>query len=228
MEPRGRQQKAKANILCSWLACAQWLLGLTVCVVVAGLLHVSVARGICCICTESQNDFCTNVDGFDCSLCLQLCTHGSCFDEVASCTGLADNCGGNLCAQQTGSGFCNPPTPTPTATPTATGTSTATGTVTHTGTHTATATPTATPTPQPNGSSCTDPGQCSSTFCVDGVCCDTRCDAPGEQCNLPDGRGTCTGTTAPAPALTPRALLFAAALLAVVAAFALRRRAVSH
>ena len=115
MEPRGGQQKAKANILCSWLACAQWLLGLTVCVVVAGLLHVSVAHGICCICNGSQVDFCTNVRDFDCSLCTQLCTQGSCFDEVANCTGLADNCGGNFCAQQTGSGFCNSPTPTTTA-----------------------------------------------------------------------------------------------------------------
>lgn len=111
----------------------------------------------------------------------------------------------------------------PTATPTSTPTVTPTGTPTHTPTTTPTATPTNTPIP--NGGSCTNGPACASGFCVDLVCCDSACAAPGEQCNLAGQRGTCASVTAPAPALTPRALVFAAALLAVVAAFALRRRA---
>jgi hypothetical protein len=178
---------------------------------------------------------------------LTLCTQGTCFDEVANCTGLADNCSGNFCAQQTGSGFCNSPTPTTTATATATGTSTATGTVTHTGTHTATATntatstatatttatatntPTATPTNTgiPQGGDCITPSQCATGFCVDGVCCNAACNPSFGRCDLPGQRGTCAGIS-PAPTLEPRALAAAAALLIGVAAFALRRRIVRH
>jgi hypothetical protein len=43
---------------------------------------------------------------------------------------------------------------------------------------------------------CTSPTQCASAFCVDGVCCDTACDGPQEQCNLPGERGTCVSTAA--------------------------------
>jgi hypothetical protein len=106
------------------------------------------------------------------------------------------------------------PTPTPTTTPTTTTTATAT----------TTQTATSTPSPGPNGSACTDPGQCESTFCVDDVCCDSACTGPAEQCNLPGQTGICASVTAAAPALTPRALTMAIALLAGIAALALRRR----
>jgi hypothetical protein len=93
------------------------------------------------------------------------------------------------------------------------------------GTALPTATPTATPTSTgiPQGGDCAIPSQCSTGFCVDGVCCDTICDQPGQICNQAGNQGVCTVPTAPAPALTPRALLMAAALLAGLGAFALRR-----
>jgi hypothetical protein len=47
---------------------------------------------------------------------------------------------------------------------------------------------------------------------------------PGEQCNLAGERGTCTSTAAPAPTMTPRALLVGLILLAGTAAWAIRRR----
>src|SRR5260221_6331855 len=43
---------------------------------------------------------------------------------------------------------------------------------------------------------CTSPTQCASAFCVDGVCCNTACDGPLEQCNLPGERGTCVSAAA--------------------------------
>jgi hypothetical protein len=105
----------------------------------------------------------------------------------------------------------------PTCTPTATRTATSTRTPTHT--------PTATPTntPRPNGADCTDPSVCASRFCVDGVCCNTACDDPLEQC---DGLepGTCTSLAAPAPALSWRGLLIAALMLVATATVALWRR----
>jgi hypothetical protein len=113
---------------------------------------------------------------------------------------------------------------TPTATPTSTPSDTSTATPTLTPTATPTVTPTDTPTPQPNGASCTTPGQCASTFCADGVCCDSACTDPLMRCNLPGQAGTCASTAAEAPTLTPWGLLAAALLLAGVAAFALRRR----
>lgn len=104
-----------------------------------------------------------------------------------------------------------PPSPTPTVTPTAT----------------ITLTPTITPTntPIPQGGDCVTPSQCATGFCVDDVCCDTVCDQPGQICNQAGNRGVCTAPTAPAPTLTPRALLLALAVLGSLAAVALRRRA---
>jgi hypothetical protein len=122
------------------------------------------------------------------------------------------------------------PTPTPTQTPSSSPTGTPSNTPTqtpeptNTATATPTLTPTATPTPQPNGSDCTDPGQCASSFCVDGVCCDTACDGPQHQCNLQGQFGTCVPATAPAPMMSPRALALAAIILSGLGAVALRDR----
>lgn len=45
-----------------------------------------------------------------------------------------------------------------------------------------------------NGSSCgKDDSQCKSGFCVDGVCCDQKCDSECYSCSLPGGsKGRCT------------------------------------
>ena len=119
-----------------------------------------------------------------------------------------------------------PPTATPTVTQTATITATATGTATSTATSTSTATATPTNTPVPNGGGCETPSVCQSGFCVNGVCCNAICDQPGLVCNRAGNPGVCGVANAPAPALTPRALAMAAALLIGVAAVALRRRTV--
>ena len=37
----------------------------------------------------------------------------------------------------------------------------------------------------------TNPEQCASGFCVEGFCCDQKCDSPCESCALPFSRGTC-------------------------------------
>jgi len=107
---------------------------------------------------------------------------------------------------------CVPPTPTftPTITPTTT----------------PTVTPTSTPTNTPiaQGGACTAGSQCATTFCVDGVCCDTACTEPLQKCNLPGHDGTCSSAAAVAPTLTPHALMIGLILLAVTAAWAIRRR----
>jgi hypothetical protein len=116
---------------------------------------------------------------------------------------------------------------TPTSTATRTSSNTPSQTSTATATSTATNTPTRTNTPMdlPDGATCTGPLQCQSTFCTDGVCCDTACQGPLERCDLPGRRGTCTAqTSAPAPVLSPEALLTAAVLLSAIGALALRRR----
>lgn len=40
---------------------------------------------------------------------------------------------------------------------------------------------------KPNGTSCAGANECASTYCVDGVCCESACDAPCFQC----GTGSC-------------------------------------
>jgi hypothetical protein len=82
-----------------------------------------------------------------------------------------------------------------------------------------TSTPTNTLVPQ--GGDCITPAQCSTTFCVDGVCCDTACTEPLNVCNNPGDRGTCSLATAPAPALSPSGLFFALAALLIVGGIAL-------
>jgi hypothetical protein len=38
---------------------------------------------------------------------------------------------------------------------------------------------------------CKSPSECASGFCVDGVCCESKCDAPCHSCALPDKPGKC-------------------------------------
>lgn len=59
---------------------------------------------------------------------------------------------------------------------------------------TSTAAPTPTPTPQPIGAPCTNPGQCQSTFCTDGVCCNQASCPAGQSCSNPDSGklGSCS------------------------------------
>jgi len=42
-----------------------------------------------------------------------------------------------------------------------------------------------------NGAPCTDSLQCSSSFCVDGVCCANACIGPCRSCNQPNNDGVC-------------------------------------
>lgn len=107
--------------------------------------------------------------------------------------------------------------PTPTSTPTNTATSTYTATVTNT--------PTASTTPTntliPDGGDCDTPSECESTFCVDGVCCETICDGPFEVCNDPLNPGVCSEIAAPAPAMSNNNLLIALGLLLAIGTLAL-------
>jgi len=130
------------------------------------------------------------------------------------------------------------PTATATATSTFTATATATSTNTSTATRTATATATATTsqtatntrtstptrTPQPDGAGCMSGSECSSTFCVDGVCCNMPCNQPFDTCSAVPG--TCV-QVAPAPPVSRRGLFAGLALLTMVGAAALwhQRRA---
>jgi uncharacterized repeat protein (TIGR01451 family) len=75
----------------------------------------------------------------------------------------------------------------------------------------------------PQGGACSASSQCTTTFCVDAVCCDTACDDPRQHCNLAGQVGTCASLPDPVPALTPWGLLVAGLLLASIAALALRR-----
>ncbi|MBX3028191.1 hypothetical protein KF840_25155 [bacterium] len=81
-------------------------------------------------------------------------------------------------------------------------------------------------TPQANGASCSTPGDCASTFCVDGVCCNTACSHPFDTCTAPPVPGTCV-QVAPAPPVSRRGLFTGLALLTMIAAAALwhQRRA---
>ena len=113
---------------------------------------------------------------------------------------------------------------TPTLTPTITATPTRTPPISPTTTGTATAT--ATITRLPDGADCTTPSQCQSSFCVDGVCCNTACDQPMQTCDALGQRGTCTGSApAPAPLLSATGLAIGLAFLALVGAVSLLWRA---
>lgn len=91
-------------------------------------------------------------------------------------------------------------------------------------TSTPTLAPTATPTPQRIGASCEAAEHCDSTFCADGVCCDSACDDPLAQCNLSGQVGTCAAVAASAPAASHTALLVMLGVLISAAFVALRLR----
>ncbi len=214
MDGESSRRDTPRNAFRRWLARAQRPLWVALHAAILGLWCPPPApAGITVLCNPV-----TCASASDCGpsgMCQQPNGVGHCI-----CTTDSQCPPGSQCLAQTICGVC-PATRTPTVTPT----NTPTSTPSLTPTNTPTLTPTATPTPQPNGSSCTDPSQCASGFC-DVVCCDTACTGPGEQCNLPGQVGTCASVSAPAPTLTPRALLMAAALLAGIAAVALRRRTI--
>jgi hypothetical protein len=72
------------------------------------------------------------------------------------------------------------------------------------------------------GTSCSDPSQCASTFCADGVCCNRVCDAAFETCNRPGTAGLCVGP-APVPVVSARGVLVIGCLLTGIGLWSLRR-----
>ena len=187
-------------------------IGVCVALAVVGAGSIDGARALeCCrvMCDSLPFSGCTTVEDFACdNFCDAACEFiGGCSDFRASTCSpdLAvvdcDNNCGAVCA-------------TFTATATATATQTATGTATATSRNT----------PVPQGGACITPAQCTTDFCVDGVCCNTACNGPMEQCNLPGEAGTCVHTAAGAPTLTPWGLIAVAIGLAGVGALTLRRR----
>ena len=199
------------------------------------------SAGTCCFCKacDQNSPLCTvpecdndNPGGMTDSACASFCGNG----------GLCSNCGhvfaaSGRCASNTGPCVADTPTTTPTITQTATVTPTAsetptptpTPTDTPTPTPTATVTPTATSTQTPTpmnealGQTCNDPSQCASGSCAQGVCCDQRCNGPGEACNRSGSLGTCKSATA-APAISKSVLPIVGALLAVGGVLLLLRR----
>lgn len=154
--------------------------------------------------TGESNGSCGAEEGFQ-NLCAET-------DEATcgSLHGLATFIPGGTCNSLLGG--CVAPTATATSTETATATPTPSDT----------ATPTQTRVPQ--GGDCETPSECATDFCVDGVCCNTACDGPGEICNQDGSVGTCTQAVAPAPPLARDTLLLALLALASVGAVALLRR----
>lgn len=76
------------------------------------------------------------------------------------------------------------------------------------------------PSPLPNGADCSASTECSSTFCVDGVCCNSACDGAFDTCDAPPEPGVCV-QVAPAPPVSRRGLLTGLALLTLIGAAAL-------
>lgn len=157
----------------------------------------------------------------DCCACLG-CVPSACvpFDNSIDCTQYCQDNGGcpgfhffNASCNPT-SGECEANTPTATATATATATQTGT----------ATATPTNTP--APNGGGCVSTSDCvAGNFCVDGACCNAPSCAAGSSCGNPGQVGMCSADpAAPAPALSPRSLMAALAVLVALGGLAMLRR----
>jgi len=117
----------------------------------------------------------------------------ACVGSVPSC---CDACGPG--------GSCPPPGSTTTTRPPTTTTTTASTTTTQppttstTTTTTTTETTTSTTPAGANGTPCTTGSECTSTFCVDSVCCDTACDGTCEACTAVKTGGT-DGACAPIP-----------------------------
>ena len=158
-----------------------------------------------CFTTNGCSMQCLNVGCPDFHSAAEACGQGPTFSNCAFIDGVAVT-----------------PTATPTNTPTDTPTNTPTGTPSSSPTNTPTATPTNTGIPQ--GGTCATPAQCSTGFCVAGVCCDTACTDPSMRCNLAGQVGTCASTVAAAPTLTSWGLVVAALLMVGVAGFALQHR----
>ena len=74
--------------------------------------------------------------------------------------------------------------------------------------------------PLPIGADCTAAVECASTFCVDGVCCNSACDGAFDTCDAPPEPGVCV-QVAPAPPVSRRGLLTGLALLTLIGAAAL-------
>ena len=54
-----------------------------------------------------------------------------------------------------------------------------------------------------NGEACNAPGECGSSYCVDGVCCDRACNGQCEACDVPPSPGTCTAAKGPPHGVRP-------------------------
>lgn len=74
-----------------------------------------------------------------------------------------------------------------------------------------------------NGDACSSASQCASTFCADGVCCNTACDQPFETCDAPPAPGLCV-RVAPTPPVSRRGIYTGLALLTLVGAALLWQR----
>jgi hypothetical protein len=77
-----------------------------------------------------------------------------------------------------------------------------------------------------DGAACMSNMECTSTFCADGVCCNTACDGANQSCNQPGSVGVCLAQIAPAtsaPAMSIPGLAVATLTLMFLGFFALRR-----
>lgn len=73
-----------------------------------------------------------------------------------------------------------------------------------------------------DGQPCTAPGECSSNFCEQGVCCNEECNGSTETCIQPGSVGTCAPVL-PAPSLGWAGQFFAATILTLLGWFGMRR-----
>jgi hypothetical protein len=181
----------------------------------------------CCACDFGGGDIECGPGDADCDECYY--EGGGPAPDCSVCEGVDACAGDTLCDDDDQECFGAPtrtPTVTRTATPTGTPTATPTVTTTPTPTATPTVTPTGTPTSTPEflGDPCSAPSECQSGFCASGVCCNTACDQPFQQCNLQGRAGLCSSTAAPAPAMSTPGLLLGALLLTGVGVLALARR----
>ena len=161
-----------------------------------------VAACDCCACDFGEGDIeCGDWD-VDCVECIE--EDGWPADDCSVCDGVDACAGDTLCDDDTQECF-GAPTRTPTVTPTGTPTNT----------------------PASLGAACSAPSECQSGFCASGVCCNTACDQPSQQCYLPGRAGLCSSTAAPAPAMSTPGLLLGALLLTGVGVLALARRRIT-